>query len=268
MAFLRSVAGARGACRIVGMRKHLIAALCFVLVIPALTAPVFTQALTADQIVEKHLAALGGREALSKITSRRAVGTISVTTPMGALTGPVEMIAKAPNKMRADIRIDLTAVGGPGEMVIAEMFDGTSGWSLNSLQGDNPMTGDQLDGAKNNFFPTPLLKYKEMGMTAALEATQQVNGKPAHVVLFTPISGPAERMFFDAESFMVVRSTSTVNHPQAGRLDQVSEPTDYRTVDGVKVAFGMTQSAGEQRVTMTFTKIENNVALDDTKFKK
>ncbi|MEO6223054.1 MAG: hypothetical protein ABIP90_07370 [Vicinamibacterales bacterium] len=250
------------------MRKHFLPVLCSLLLLPALTGVTFGQALTADQIIEKHLTALGGREALAKITSRRATGTVSVATPMGALGGPIEMIAKAPNKMRADIRIDLTAVGGPGEMVISELFDGTNGWSLNSMQGDTPMAGDQLAGALNNFFPSPLLKYKELGMTPTVEPTQQVNGKPAHVVLFTPKSGPAERMFFDAESFLIVRTTSTLTLPQVGLTEQVSEPSDYRAVDGVKVAFKLAQSAGGQEITMTFTKIENNVALDDARFVK
>lgn len=250
------------------MRKHLLPVFCSLLLIPALAGAAYGQAMTADQIVEKHLAALGGREALGKITSRRATGTVSVSTPMGPLGGPLEMVAKAPNKMRADIRIDLTSVGGPGEMLITELFDGTDGWSMNSMQGDNPMAGDQLAGARNNFFPSPLLRYKELGMTPTVESTQQVNGKTAHVILFTPKTGPAERMFFDAESFLLVRMTSTMTLPQMGTIEQVTEPSDYRAVDGVKVAFVLAQTAGEQSVTMTFTKIENNVALEDSRFVK
>ena len=242
---------------------------CALLVISALTAGASGQALTADQIIEKHLTAMGGREALSKITSRRATGTVSVATPAGPLGGPLEMVAKAPNMMRADIRIDTTAVGGPGEMVITEMFDGTAGWAMNSMQGGaEPFAGDRLEAARNNFFPSPLLKYKELGLTPTLEATQQVNGKPAHVILFTPKSGPKERMFFDAETFLVVRMTSQLTLPQVGLTDTVSEPSDYRTVDGTKVAFKLVQTAAGQAVTMTFDKVENNVTIDEARFKK
>ena len=254
------------------MRKHFLSVFCSLLVFsalaPALTGVASGQAQTADQIIEKHLTALGGREALGKLTSRRATGTVSVSTPMGPLGGPLEMLAKAPNKMRAEMRIDLASVGGPGEMVITQLFDGTSGWNMNSLQGDTPMEGDQLAGSRNNSFPSPLLKYKELGMTATLDATQQVNGKPAHVVLFTPKSGPAERMFFDAESFLIVRTTSTVTLPQVGSAEVISEPSDYRAVDGIKVPFLLAQSAGDQKITMTFTKVENNVTIDDARFKK
>src|SRR5688572_17397346 len=251
------------------MRKHFLPVFCSILLISALTGVTASgQALTADQIVEKHLTALGGRDALAKVTSRRATGTVTVGTPMGPLSGPLEMIAKAPNKMLAQMRIDLTSVGGPGEMVITQMFDGTNGWNLNSLQGDTAMSGDQLDASRNNSFPSPLLKYKELGMTAALEATQQVNGKPAHVVLFTPKTGPAERMFFDAESFLIVRTTSSITLPQVGKSEVVAEPSDYRAVDGIKVPFKLVQTAAEQTITFTFDKVETNVTIDDARFVK
>ncbi len=71
------------------MRKYVLSALWSLLVLgaptPALMGVASGQALTADQIIETHLTALGGRAALSKVTSRRATGTVSVATPMGPL---------------------------------------------------------------------------------------------------------------------------------------------------------------------------------------
>ena len=221
------------------------------------------QTLTTDQVVEKHLAAVGGREALSKITSRKATGTMTISTPAGDLTGPLEMTAKAPNKMRAVIRVDLTPLGAAGEMVIDQVFDGTAGWMSNSMQGETPMAGDQLEGARNAYFPSPLLNYKEHGATLALAPNQKVNDRDAYVLVLTPKSGQPSRMFFDAETFLLVRSISKV-----GDAEQVSEPSDYRTVDGLKVAFTIHQSAGGQNATMTFTKIENNIPVPDAVFIK
>jgi len=61
---------------------------------------------TADDIIEKHLTALGGRAALEKITSRTMAGTVTLSTPAGELSGPVEIIAQAPNKSRTLITLD------------------------------------------------------------------------------------------------------------------------------------------------------------------
>ena len=43
---------------------------------------------TADEVIEKHLAAIGGRAALAKLESRLMVGTITLSTPGGEVTGP------------------------------------------------------------------------------------------------------------------------------------------------------------------------------------
>jgi hypothetical protein len=37
------------------------------------------RAQTADEVITKHIAAIGGRDALTRITSRRATGTITQT---------------------------------------------------------------------------------------------------------------------------------------------------------------------------------------------
>lgn len=250
------------------MRTRTLTAMFALVLLPALSGAANAQTLTADQVVEKHLAAIGGREALSKITSRRAIGTISVSTPVGELGGSLEMTAKAPNKMRASFKIDISAVGGAGMMEVDQMFDGTNGWMMNSMQGDTPMSGDQLEGAKNAYFPSPLLNYKTTGATVALEPSQKVNDRDAIVLLMTPKTGPASRMFFDAQTFLLVRTVTRIKSPELGEVDQFSEPADYKAVDGMQVPFTIYQSAGGQSVTMKFTKIENNVAVDDAVFIK
>ena len=43
----------------------------------AVYAALLAQA-TADEIIEKHLAAIGGRDALAKLTSQKATGTMTI----------------------------------------------------------------------------------------------------------------------------------------------------------------------------------------------
>src|SRR5262249_8391026 len=83
-----------------------------------------TSAQTADEIIEKHLAALGGRAALAKLKSRVTTGTITLSLPIGSeITGSVETYSQAPNKTRTLIKIDLSALGA-GQMVQDQRFDG------------------------------------------------------------------------------------------------------------------------------------------------
>ena len=66
---------------------------------------------TADEIVEKSIAALGGREAFAKIKSRAMAGTIVLGTPAGDVTGSVELLEAPPNKIRTLIKADLSSLG-------------------------------------------------------------------------------------------------------------------------------------------------------------
>src|SRR5262245_11833469 len=81
---------------------------------------------TADEIIEKHLAAIGGRAALGKLTSRMMAGTFTVSTPAGEFSGPLEIWNQAPNKTRTLINLDLANVG-VGKITIDQRFDGVTG---------------------------------------------------------------------------------------------------------------------------------------------
>lgn len=223
---------------------------------------------TADEVVEKHIAASGGRAAYAKITSRTAAGTITVTTPVGDLSGNIEVYSKKPNKSRTLIKLDLSAVGA-GQMVSDQRFDGTTGYVMDSLQGNRTIEGSQLDAMRNGSFPSPLLTYKEMGATLALDDKAKVAGKDAYVLKMTPKAGPGMRLFIDADSFMLVRTAVTLNVPQlGGDIEQVVDFSDFRDVDGIKIPFVTKSSNPAQTVTATMTSVKHNADIDDSSFAK
>ena len=221
---------------------------------------------TADEVVEKHLAALGGRPALAKLTSRKSVGTVAISTPAGNLNGPIEIAAKVPNKTRAYMTLDLSALGVPDKMILEQKFDGTAGRTINSMQGDVEITGNQLQTMRNNLFPSPLMSYKEAGTKIEVQPKEQVGGRDAIVLLFTPKAGPTIRFFLDAQTYLVVKAITRTSAPELGDFDQISEPSDYRTVDGVKVPFVIKTTNPSQSITITIEKVEHNVAIDDAIF--
>src|SRR5262245_38817789 len=243
------------------MRKQLLVpALTALLVLPA----VYLQAQTADEIVDRSLTAQGGRAALGKLTSRVSTGTITVSTPGGDVTGTVELYNKAPNKSRSLVKIDLSNFG-LGQVTQDQRFDGTTGYAIDSLNGNRDITGDQLEVMRSTLFPTPLLNYKEAGAKAELLGTEKVGDKDAYVLRFTPKTGPASRMFIDAANSTLLKSVTTVNVPQIGTdLEQTVEFSDYRDVDGVKLPFRARSVNQLQSLTITFTKVEHNTPIDES----
>jgi outer membrane lipoprotein-sorting protein len=244
--------------------------LSLLLVLTLAFAPAFTAATpaqqTVDAVIEKHIEALGGRAALAKLTSRKSTGTITISTPGGDLTGPVELWNKAPNKARALTELDLTPMGVSEKMILDQRFDGTKGWVLNSLQGDREMEAGQQASQKNNFFPTPFLTYKETGLAVTLLPSEKVGGKDAIVLQLTPKTGPSSRLYLDPDTYLPLRTVGKIQQPEVGEVEQVGEASDFRVVDGIKVAFMTTSTTPSQTVTIKLTKVEHNVAIDDAIF--
>jgi outer membrane lipoprotein-sorting protein len=227
-----------------------------------------TSAQTADEIIEKHLAASGGRESLARIRSRVATGSITVTTPIGPLAGTVESFAKVPNKSRTLVKLDLSALGA-GQVINDQRFDGTSAYVIDSINGNREITGAQLDALRNLAFPTAWLDYVARGLSVALIGKESLGDRPAYLLETTPKAGPRVRTWVDAETYMLLKTATSVVVPElGGEIEQVTEFSDFRTVDGVKTPFGVKSINPAQTVTAVITDVKHNVDVDDASFAK
>jgi hypothetical protein len=221
---------------------------------------------TADEVIEKSLAALGGRAAHAKIKSRSTAGTIEISTPGGEISGTIEVLNAAPDKMRTLVKADLSSLGA-GALVIDQRFDGSSGYVLDSLQGNREMSGSQLESLRNTSFPHPFLNLKEKGISVQLKGKEKVGDREAFLLVFDPPSGPEVRQYVDAETFLPLRMMMSVDVPQLGQaVDQTTDYLDYRELDGVKLPYRIRASSSIQNFTVTIAKMEHNVAVDQALF--
>ena len=222
---------------------------------------------TAEELIDKSLTALGGRAAHEKIKTRSMTGTITLGTPAGDIPGTIEITNALPNKTRTLIKADLTSLG-VGPLVIDQRFDGQSGYVLDSLQGNREITGNMLDNMRNNGFPHVFLGYKALGVTAKLQGKEKVGERDAYVVVLEPTSGSTIRQFIDAETFLPIRFVMKVTVPQMGELEQTTELTDYREVDGIKLPHKLIASSSLQSYTVEISKVEHNGPVDEKVFVK
>jgi zinc protease len=169
--------------------------------------------------------------------------------------------------VRTLTKLDLSSQGG-GPVVIDQRFDGTSGYVLDSIRGNRDITGNQLENMKNTVFPSPLQNYKERSTTIDLGEKEKVNGRDAYVLIVKPKSGSIARQFIDAESYLSVRLVLKVGVPGSGEVEQTTEFSDYREVDGVKIPFGIRVTSAVQNFTISVTKVEHNVKVDEALFSK
>jgi hypothetical protein len=244
------------------MNKHRVAVVLFVLALAQSAA-----AQTADEVIEKSIAAMGGRAAMEKIKSRQMTGTLTLQTPAGDIPGTIEVLNAVPNKARTVIKADLSSFGA-GALVVDQRFDGTAGYVLDTLQGNREITGSQLEGMKANSFPHPFLNYKALGMTATVSGKGKVGDREAIILTMQPTTGTPVKQYVDAETFMPLRTVITASIPQVGDVEQNADPSDFRVLDGVKVPYKVSISSSVQGLTMAFSKVEHNVPVDEKLFVK
>ena len=218
----------------------------------------------ADEVLANYVAALGGRAALEKITSRVGKGNFEVSGI--AMSGPVETYAKAPNLM-------LMVLQMPGQETFKDGFDGRVGWEQNPDDGITDKTGLEGGSAiRDADFYQPLklrVQYPNLIFkgTGKLSLGKGGSGKVEErdtLLLEAPRNGSPRRFYFDTANGLLLR---TEEWNAAGKMTEAVEYQDYREVDGVKVAFTF-HIIQDMHFTIKFTEVKHNVPIDDAIFVK
>lgn len=209
-----------------------------------------------DQILAKHVQALGGEDAIRKVSSRIEKGTI---TAFGGHQFPVEVFTKAPDK-----RVFVMHLPN-GDSITA--FDGHVGWIGAPGRPVREMSGGELEGAKLDadfFFP---LRLKEMFTKLESEQAVKIGDHEVNVVSGFADNQPVLRLYFDTQSGLLLRSVRYAESP-LGRNPTRIDYADYRKEGGVKIPFRWTVARPSGRFTIQLTEVEQDIPIDDGRFSK
>jgi len=212
----------------------------------------------ADEILEKYVKALGGKEAIEKVSSRSAKGKFEIEA--ANLAGDVESHHKAPNKYA--YLFTIPGVGGGGEV-----FDGATGWNSNPMTGLREVSGAELATLKREADLYQPLNLKKHYPKMEVKGKETVGKFETYVVIATPAEGGPEKLYFDSASGLLVRIDSERETPE-GKMASEEYYDDYKAVDGVKVAHSMKVVSSMYTVTVKLTEVKNNVEIDAAKFNK
>ena len=213
-------------------------------------------AATADEIIAKYIAAVGGADAIRKVTSRVMTGKIMV---MGSET-PIQLFTKAPNK-----RVSVTHSAN-GDSFTA--FDGAAGgWMGSTGRPAREMSAADSELASMDAeFYLPL-RIKEIFTQVRRGRPEEINGAMCDVLNGARQGRPPVRLYFDQKTGLLTRMVRYTDTP-VGRNPVEIDYADYRESDGVKIPFRWTLARTNGRFTIQIDEVKNNVPIDDAKFAK
>jgi hypothetical protein len=210
---------------------------------------------TPDQIVEKYISAVGGADAIHKITSRTAKGDVIVE---GQKT-PIELFLKAPN-----LRLSISK-NSSGDSYTS--FDGAAGWMGTAGHSPRSMTPTEswAAGIDAEFYLP--LRLKEMFPQMRRARREPVNGAECEVLAGTAPEHPPVRLYFDAKTGLLTRLVRFADTPMGRNATQI-DYADYRDSGGVKIPFRWTLSRPIARFTIQLNEVKTNVEIDSARFAK
>lgn len=227
---------------------------------PALAAdtPSAKAGLSADQIVERNVAARGG------LAAWRAVRTLSLEGKMGAggnqratlslpKSDPKQFANALPQRRTEEtqlpfvmemerprkVRVELQFKG----QTAVQVYDGTNGWKvrpfLNRAEVEPYSTDEIKKASTQEDLDGPLVDYASKGSKVELDGNEKVEGRDTYRLKITERNGQTLHVWIDAQTFLEAKIEG-----QPRRLDGTDHPVevyyrDYRTVDGLKIPFLM-----------------------------
>lgn len=223
---------------------------------PGATPPAAPALPSADDILNKYIAAVGGQAAIDKLKTRVMKGTYAWANGQ---TATFEVDQSGPDKFHIIVTTP--------QATMERGFDGSAGWEKNPRE-VAVMAGDQLADMKRMYSLFSDLKLKEQ--YARLNVRKdKLDGRDVYVINANTADRKRERLYFDAETGLLLRRATGTQTP-IGLIPQEINFEDYRDVDGVKVPFTIRVVSIDQGSTTTrkYTEVKINAAVDEASFNK
>ncbi len=210
---------------------------------------------TLDEIVAKHIEAIGGRENWSKINSMRIETLMKM---QGA-----EMHSTEVTVNRKAMRSDVSLMGMAGYTVITN----SEGWSLSPWNGQvkpEAMTADDVKNAREGLeLQDKFLTYKELGKKLEYFDSDDIDGIECFKMKMTDKNDIETTFFIDPENYQIIKEVfKMVSNGQ--QMEYSVFFSDFtRLPEGIVVPMVTSGGGGDREV----TKIEINPVIDESIFK-
>jgi len=215
----------------------------------------------AMAVLDKMIAAMGGRKTLESIKDTTMSGTVEMV--QFGVTAPMTLYIKEPNKIRADITI------AEANMTIIQAFDGQKGWYTNPQSGATEEMPDFMakEFGRQAEQNQALLFPQKNSVTYALKPKAAIEGKDYIVLEQTMADGHKTTFFLDPETYLPYKTVERTLDQNGAEVDSETYSTNYQKVGGTLVPYSIrVVQNGSDFQRLTITAVTYNTNLDDAFF--
>ena len=215
----------------------------------------FTSAQNLDEIIAKHIEAVGGADNWAKIKTMKMEGIMKVQ----GMDIQITMLQVDKTAMRQNI----TAMGMTGYSIVTA----TEGWRYMPFQGQTkpePITADELKISQVQLYILDaFITYKELGKTIEYLGTEDIEGTECHKIKMVDKNELETTYFMDPDNYLVIKQISK-GKLNGQEFENAQSISNYKKLDE-GILYPMNISGGFGGIEIQ--KIEINIPIADTEFK-
>jgi hypothetical protein len=215
-------------------------------------ANAYTQ--TADEIIEKHIKAIGGIEAWKKVNTIKQEAVLDANG--------------------TEINVELITANGKGSrqtisfagMSGYTIFTSSAGYNFYPWQGHlkpEAITPEELKENEDNMDAQgPLINYKEKGHSAEYEGMDEFEGTNCYKIKLSEKSGKIVTFYIDPSNYFIIHSV-TITKANGQETESKTDYSNYQKLpEGIWLPMNISQGS-----TVKIKKTEINVPVDESVFK-
>ncbi|KAA0989938.1 outer membrane lipoprotein-sorting protein [Dyadobacter aurulentus] len=217
------------------------------------------QAQNVDEIVAKHIKAMGGEDKLSKLQSMKITAEMDVMN----MQVPINTTIVQNQGFRSE-----TTVQGA---TIVQAINGNTGWSINPMTGQTKATALPEEAVKSMASETDLTglyNYKQKGYQLALDGEEDLAGAKVYKVTMTLKNGVKRVNYISKDTFYILKIIAKTN-VNGQDVESENVQSDFRQVDGIYYPFiseVTTSAMPGTKVALRIKTLEVNPKIDPSIF--
>ena len=220
---------------------------------------VSAQAQTADSIIAKYIAQIGGMDKIQAVKTMRMTGKF---TGGGGFEAVTVDESKRPNMQRSEFRLQ--------GMVGVSAYDGKNGWKIEPWQGKKDaesLSEEEMKPFLESDFDDVLLNYKQKNIKVEYLGMDEVEGTDVYKLRATYPTGTVKHYYMDTDYHVPIK-IETKRIVRGAEVEFETILGDYKEVSGVYYPHSIENGVkgNPNRAQISIEKIEINVPLEDSRF--